>query len=103
MALSVIYYKYKFHIYLKISFAISGFECYACNDDLHDISTCIEEPEDIDNGIVSCVPRNDTEINWFCYTVRTYEETNAGKSCFVTSKYEVPSHRVRSKFFSRKK
>ena len=103
MALSVIYYKYKFHIYLKISFAISGFECYACNDDLHDISTCIEEPEDIDDGIVSCVPPNGTNINWFCYSARTYEETNAGKSYFVTSKYEVPSHRVRSKFFFTKK
>ena len=52
---------------------------------------------------MSCVPRNDTEINWFCYTVRTYEETNAGKSYFVTSKYKVPFHRVRSKFFFTKK
>ena len=91
------------HINLKISFYISGFECYACNDDLHDISTCIEEPEDIDNGIVSCVPPNGTNINWFCYSARTYEETNAGKSCFHASKYEVPSHRVRSKFFFTKK
>ena len=48
---------------------------------------------------MSCVPPNGTNINWFCYTARTYEETNAGNA----SKYEVPSHRVRSKFFFTKK
>ena len=38
---------------------------------------------------MSCVPPNGTDTNWFCYTARTYQETNSGKSCIQINKTKL--------------